>query len=92
MNNWSSGWRKLVQWDRDRKEYIYRGHHILPLSIQEQIGMPLHLQHEYYWSEIEHIDRIEDFPHHADDCSAQELFDMIWEYWENGTWEGEVVD
>lgn len=58
MNNWSSGWRKLVHWDEEVKMYSYKGYMILPLSYLERRDMPTHLQNEYYWDEIERIDRI----------------------------------
>lgn len=58
MDNWSRGWRKLVEWDNGNKVYIYKGHKIYPLSYKEQIEMATHLQNSYYWGEIEHIDRI----------------------------------
>lgn len=58
MDNWSRGWRKLVEWDNGNKVYIYKGHKIYPLSYKEQIEMATHLQNSYYWGEIAHIDRI----------------------------------
>lgn len=58
MDNWSRGWRKLVEWDNGNKVYIYKGHKIYPLSYKEQVEMTTHLQNEYYWGEIEHINRI----------------------------------
>ena len=58
MDNWSRGWRKLVEWDNGNKVYIYKGHKIYPLSYKEQVEMATHLQNEYYWGEIEHINRI----------------------------------
>lgn len=58
MDNWSRGWRKLVEWDNGNKVYIYKGHKIYPLSYKEQIEMPTHLQNSHYWGEIAHIDRV----------------------------------
>ena len=58
MNNWSRGWRKLVEWDNENKVYMYKGFRIIPLSYHEQVEMPIHLQNEYYWGEIEHIDKV----------------------------------
>lgn len=58
MNNWSSGWRKSVEWDEESKMYSYKGYMILPLSYLERRDMPTHLQNEYYWDEIKRIDRI----------------------------------
>lgn len=46
MNNWSSGWRKLVEWDEEVKMYSYKGYMILPLSYLERCNMPTHLQVE----------------------------------------------
>ena len=62
MDNWSNSWRKLVEWDKEKKVYMYRGHKIVSLSYKEQCEMPLHLQNNYYWDEISIIDKIEDFP------------------------------
>jgi hypothetical protein len=42
VDNWKSGWRKLVEWDSIKKVYIYKGKEILPLSYKEQYEMPLH--------------------------------------------------
>lgn len=58
MDNWSRGWRKLVEWDNGNKVYTYKGHKIYPLSYKEQVEMATHLQNSYYWGEIAHIDRI----------------------------------
>lgn len=55
---WTSGWRKKVEWDKEKKVYKYKGHDIFPLSFNEQNEMPLHIQNEYYWDEITRIDRI----------------------------------
>lgn len=46
MNNWSSGWRKFVEWDEEVKMYSYKGYMILPLSYLERCNMPTHLQVE----------------------------------------------
>lgn len=60
VNNWGNGWRKLVEWDSVKRVYIYKEKEIFPLSYKEQYEMPLHLQNEYYWSEISMIEsRIE---------------------------------
>lgn len=58
MNNWSSSWRKLVKWDEKAKMYLYKGYEIFPLPYLERRNMPIHLQNEYYWGEIERIDKI----------------------------------
>ena len=58
MDNWSRSWRKLVEWDKENKVYMYKGFRIIPLSYHEQVEMPIHLQNEYYWGEIEHIDEV----------------------------------
>ena len=55
MDNWSRGWRKLVEWDSINKVYLYKGYKIIPLSYSDQIKLPNHLQNEYYWGEISHI-------------------------------------
>ena len=57
-DNWSRNWRKLVEWDNENKVYIYKWHKIYPLSYKEQIEKPMHLQNEYYWGEISHIEKI----------------------------------
>lgn len=57
-DTWSRSWRKKVTWDKENKIYLYKGYEIFPLSFQEQIKMPVHLQNEYYWSEINHIEKI----------------------------------
>lgn len=78
MNNWSSSWRKLVKWDEDVKVYSYKGYMILPLSYLERRDMPTHLQNEYYWDEIERIDRIVELE--SKDKKDKEEFDFnaIW--------------
>ena len=58
MDNWSRGWRKLVEWDSINKVYLYKGYKIIPLSYSDQIKLPNHLQNEYYWGEIRHIDNV----------------------------------
>lgn len=58
MDNWSKGWRKLVEWDSINKVYLYKGYKIIPLSYSDQIKLPNHLQNEYYWGEISHIDNV----------------------------------
>ena len=58
MNNWSSSWRKLVEWDEKVKMYSYKGYMIIPLSYLERRNMPTHLQNEYYWDEIGRLDKI----------------------------------
>lgn len=58
MDNWSRGWRKLVEWDSINKVYLYKGYKIIPLSYSDQIKLPNHLQNEYYWGEISHIDNV----------------------------------
>ena len=55
MDNWSRGWRKIVEWDSINKVYLYKGYKIIPLSYSDQIKLPNHLQNEYYWGEISHI-------------------------------------
>ena len=47
MDNWSIN-----------KVYIYKGYKIIPLSYSDQIKLPNHLQNEYYWGEISHIDNV----------------------------------
>ena len=81
VDNWKNGWRKLVEWDKENKVYKYKGYDIYPLSYKEQYEMPLHLQNEYYWSEISEIEnRIE----LEEKCSKQsqhkhKCFDDEWE-------------
>ena len=58
MDNWSRSWRKLVEWDKENKDYMYKGFRIIPLSYHEQVEMPIHLQNEYYWGEIERINEV----------------------------------
>ena len=58
MDNWSRGWRKLVGWDNRNKVYLYKGYKIITLSYFDQIKLPNHLQNEYYWGEISHIDNV----------------------------------
>ena len=58
MDNWSRGWRKLVEWDNINKVYLYKGYKIIPLSYSDQIKLSNHLQNEYYWSEISYIDNV----------------------------------
>lgn len=83
MDNWSRGWRKLVEWDNGNKVYIYKGHKIYPLSYKEQIEMPIHLQNSYYWGEMEHIDRIvkeeERTPNKNGQKELEEALNMFWE-------------
>lgn len=83
MDNWSRGWRRLVDWDSENKVYIYKGHKIYPLSYKEQIKMPTHLQNSYYFGEIEHIDRIvkeEERPYDRNgQKELQEALDMFFE-------------
>lgn len=78
MNNWSSGWRKSVEWDEESKMYSYKGYMILPLSYLERRDMPTHLQNEYYWDEIKRIDRIIELE--SKDKQDKEGFDFnaIW--------------
>ena len=85
MDNWSRGWRKLVEWDNVNKVYIYKGHKIYPLSYKEQIETPVHLQNQYYWGEIAQIDRIieaEEKPSNTNRQTAEEALNMLWEFWE----------
>lgn len=85
MNNWSRGWRKLVEWDNENKAYMYKGFRIIPLSYREQVEMPIHLQNEYYWGEIEHINRVvedrEKSHKTVEEAQAElkEAMDMFWE-------------
>jgi hypothetical protein len=85
MDNWSRGWRKLVEWDKENKVYIYKGFRIIPLSYQQQIEMPTHLQNSYYFGEIEHINRVvEDRqkPHKTVEEAQAEMekaMDIFWE-------------
>ena len=58
MDNWGRGWRKLVKWDKENRVYMYKDFRIIPLSYHEQVEMPIHLQNEYYWGEIERIDEV----------------------------------
>lgn len=91
MNNWSSGWRVLVVWDTKNRYYLYKNNKILPLSYQEQRDMPLHLQNEYYWDEINRIDHIEDLksketildtPENPVDNPVDKVLDLLFKYWE----------
>lgn len=59
MDNWNRGWRKIVEWDKVNQIYKYKGKEIVPLSYNEQVKMPIHLQNEYYWGEINRIDETE---------------------------------
>ena len=85
MDNWNRDWRKLVEWDKENKVYTYKGFQIIPLSYQEQIAMPTHLQNEYYWGEIEHINRVveeRNKPHKTVEeaqAEMQKAMDMFWE-------------
>lgn len=83
MDNWSRGWRKLVEWDNGNKVYTYKGHKIYPLSYKEQIEMPTHLQNSYYWGEMEHIDRIvkeeERTLNENGQKELEEALNMFWE-------------
>ena len=84
MNNWSSGWRRLIVWDDTNKYYLYKDRKILPLDFIERQKMPLHLQNEYYWDEIERIDAVIDSNNRIDskpfdyNNSAQKAFDDWW--------------
>ena len=83
--DWSRGWRKLVEWDNVNKVYIYKGRKIYPLSYKEQIETPVHLQNQYYWGEIAHIDRIieaEEKTSNTNGQTAEEALNMLWEFWE----------
>lgn len=82
MNNWNSGWRTLVTWNDTEKVYKYQNHDIIPLTYDEQITMPIHLQNEYYWGEIQLInnvlkfnDNIEEYDYNT---SSQKAFDEWW--------------
>lgn len=78
MNNWSSSWRKLVEWDEDVKMYSYKGYMILPLSYLERRDMPNHLQNEYYWDEIKRIDRIIELESKKEQDKKEFDFNAIW--------------
>lgn len=78
MNNWSSGWRKLVEWDEEAKIYSYKGYVILPLSYLERRDMPTHLQNEYYWDEIKRIDRIIELENKDEQDKEEFDFNAIW--------------
>lgn len=86
MGNWSRSWRKLVEWDNGNKVYIYKGHKIYPLSYKEQIEMPMHLQDQYYFGEIAHIDRIVEAeeirkrnPNSNGQKELEEALNLFWE-------------
>lgn len=86
MDNWSRSWRKLVEWDNKNKIYMYKGFRIIPLSYYEQIEMPAHLQNEYYWGEIEHINRVIDSrekPHKTVEESQAEMQNAMNIFWES---------
>ena len=78
MNNWSSSWRKLVEWDEEAKIYSYKGYMILPLSYLERCDMPTHLQNEYYWDEIGRIDRIIELESKEEQDKKEFDFNEIW--------------
>lgn len=78
MNNWSSGWRKLVEWDEEAKIYSYKGYAILPLSYLERRDMPTHLQNEYYWDEIKRIDKIIELEGKDEQDKEEFDFNAIW--------------
>ena len=78
MNNWSSSWRKLVEWDEDIKMYSYKGYMILPLSYLERRDMPTHLQNEYYWDEIWRIDKIIELKGKDKQDKEEFNFNAIW--------------
>ena len=78
MNNWSSSWRKLVEWDEEIKMYSYKGYLILPLSYFERRDMPTHLQNEYYWDEIERIDKIVELEGKDEQDKEEFDFNAIW--------------
>ena len=85
MNNWSSGWRKLVKWDEEAKMYLYKGYMILPLSYLERRDMPTYLQNEYYWDEIKRIDRIIELEGKDEQDKEEFDFNAIWDMlgWES---------
>lgn len=78
MNNWSSSWRKLVEWDEKVKMYSYKGYMILPLSYLERRDMPTHLQNEYYWDEIGRIDKIIELEGKEEQDKKEFDFNAIW--------------
>lgn len=78
MNNWSSSWRKLVEWDEKVKMYSYKGYMILPLSYLERRDMPIHLQNEYYWDEIKRIDKIIELEGKEEQDKEEFDFNAIW--------------
>ena len=82
MNNWNSGWRTLVTWDDIEKVYKYQNHNIIPLTYDEQITMPIHLQNEYYWGEIQLINNVLKFNDNIEgydyNTSSQKAFDEWW--------------
>ena len=67
-----------MEWDEEVKMYSYKGYMILPLSYSERRDMPTHLQNEYYWDEIERINRIVELE--GKDGQDKEEFDFnaIW--------------
>lgn len=87
IDNWKSGWRKLVEWDKINKVYIYKEYEIIPLSYKQQYEMPLHLQNEYYWMEISRIDEVIEskkksieqskFPQKSIDEQLDEIWEML---------------
>ena len=80
VDNWKNGWRKLVEWNTIKKVYIYKNKEIYPLSYKEQYEMPLHLQNEYYWSEISLIeDSIEREEKRKQSQNKCKNFDEEWE-------------
>lgn len=83
-DSWSRSWRKEVVWDKENKVYLYKGYKIFPLSFQEQTKMPVHLQNEYYWSEINRIEKILEFNNkktniEANQADLDEAMNMFWE-------------
>lgn len=83
MDIWSRGWRKLVEWDNENKVYKYKGYNIYPLTYKEQIETPVHLQNDYYWGEIRHIDKVVEERTRPQNQNGQkelqEAMDMFWE-------------
>lgn len=82
MNNWNSSWRTLVTWDDIEKVYKYQNHNIIPLTYDEQITMPMHLQNEYYWGEIQLINNAlkfnDDIKEYDYNTSCEKAFDEWW--------------
>lgn len=68
----------MVEWDEKIKMYLYKGCTILQLFYSERRDMPTHLQNEYYWDEIERIDRIVELEGEDERDKEEFDFNAIW--------------